>query len=465
MTVPNVPNRMAWRLLLVCWLLPFAALAQTDAAASGGVQQAVAATPLLRLALKDAIAMALAPAGNLRLQLAEELIRQARARSDESRAALLPNISASVGEQSVTRNLQASGIRFNLPIPGFTFPVLVGPFTIFDARATASQTILNLGSLRRYQAARSGVRQAEAEKESAQDDVRAAVARAYLGAVRADAVFEATRADVVLAEAVLRLANDQKAAGTGTGIEVTRAGVQLAHVRQRLLNSGNERTSAYLQLQRVMHLDLDARLELTDSLAFVPAQPLAVPQAVAVAFEARADWQAQQKKLETARLVQSASRMDRLPTLNFFADYGSVGTGFDNAVPTRTYGVSVQVPVFDGGRIDARRAQSSSQLRQEMIRTEDLRAQIELEVRVALDSLQSWAEQVKTAEQGLALAENEAAQAERRYRAGASPGLEVTDAQTRLERARENRISALFGYQVARINLAAAMGTIRQVIQ
>ena len=188
-------------------------------------------------------------------------------------------------------------------------------------------------------------------------------------------------------------------------------------------------------------------------------------QALHEAFEARTDWQAQQKRLETARLLQSAARMERLPSVSLFADYGTIGPGIDAARATYAYGVAVQIPIFDGGRVDARRAQSASQFHQEMIRTEDLRAQIELEVRLALENLQSSAEQVKTAEEGLALAENELTQAERRYRAGASPGLEVTDAQTRLERARVNRITALFGYNIARINLAAAMGTIRELIQ
>lgn len=419
----------------------------------------------MRLALKDAVAIALAPEGNARVRLAEELTSQARARADEARAALLPNISASVGYQSSTRNLEALGLHLNLPIPGFAFPVLVGPFDIFDARAAASQTVLNLGSIRRYQASQSGIRQAEAEKESSRDDVRAEVARVYLGAVRAQAVLEATQADVTLAEAVLRLANDQKATGTGTGIEVTRASVQLANEKQRLLVAQNELTAAHLQLLRALNLDLTAQLELTDALACVPVQPLTAQQALAVALQSRTDWQAQQKRLETARLLQSAARMDRLPSLSFFADYGSIGPGIDGAIPTRTYGLAVQVPLFDGGRVDARRAQSVSQYHQELIRSDDLRAQIELEVRLALDSLQSSAEQVKTAEGGLALAENEVAQAERRYRAGVSPGLEVTDAQTRLEHARENRISALFGYNIARVNLAAAMGTIQQVIQ
>jgi len=455
-------NRTAWCWLLALILVPAGAGAQGGA---GQPPQAAAPAPLLRLTLKDAVTVALAPDGNSRIQLAEELLVQARARSDEARAALLPNVSASMAEQSVTRNLEAFGLHLNLPIPGFNFPIRVGPFNVFDARATASQTVLNLGSIRRFQASRSGIRQAETEMASAQDDVRSEVSRAYLEAVRAEAVVEATQADITLGEALLKLAVDQKAAGTGTGIEVTRARVQLENERQRLLVAQNGLTGARLKLMRAMHLDMDRPLELTDKLSLVPAEPQTVQEALQTALEARADWQAQNKRLETARLLQSASRMDRLPSLNFFADYGTIGTGIDNSIPTRTYGVSLQLPVFDGGRLDARRAQSASQYRQELIRSEDLRAQIELEVRLSLDSLRSAGEQVRTAEEGLSLAENEVAQAQRRYRAGASPGLEVTDAQTRLERARENRITALFAYGIARINLAAATGTIRRLVQ
>ena len=456
----RVPIR--WCLVLILTLIPAAYPAQVRIAGAG---QTEAEAAVMRLSLKDAVAVALAPEGNARIQLAEELIRQAQARADESRSALLPNISASVSDQSVTRNLEAFGLRLNIPIPGFVFPKLVGPFTVFDARAMASQSILNLGVICRFQALRSGVRLAETERDSAQDLVRAEVARAYLGAQRAEAVVEAAQSDVDLAEAMLRLASDQKAAGTGTGIEATRAGVQLAAEKQRLLAARNELSAAHLQLLRTMRLNLATRLELAEKLSFVPVEPLSVVQAMHVALEERADWQAQQKRADTARLQLSAARLDRAPAVSFFADYGSIGSGIRDAIPTRTYGIAVQVPVFDGGRVDARRAQSASQYRQESIRTEDLRAQIELEIRLALDALESAAAQLQTAEEGLALARNEVAQAERRYRAGASPGLEVTDAQTRLERAQENRISALFGYNIARIHLAAATGTIRDAIQ
>jgi hypothetical protein len=40
----------------------------------------------------------------------------------------------------------------------------------------------------------------------------------------------------------------------------------------------------------------------------------------------------------------------------------------------------------------------------------------------------------------------------------------VTDAQTRLQRGRENRISAIFNHALARIDLAAAMGDIQGLV-
>ena len=86
-------------------------------------------------------------------------------------------------------------------------------------------------------------------------------------------------------------------------------------------------------------------------------------------------------------------------------------------------------------------------------------------MRLALDALSSAQDEVTVAKDGLDLAENELAQARRRYEAGVSDSLEVTDAQTRLERARDNQTAALYSYNVARIDLAQAMGTVRRTIQ
>jgi outer membrane protein len=448
---------LKWALL---GIIPVACLAQQEGQRDGMVDRGP-----LRLSLKRAVELATSPEGSARIQLADEALKQAQSRSSQARAALLPDIESSVTEQNMNRNLAAFGLQFNAPIPGFYIPTIVGPFNVFDARATATQNIFDFSTIRRFQATRAGVTAAKADRVYTSDDVSAQVAKAYVAALRAEAALDAVNADVALAEALLKQTQDQKAAGAGTGIEVTRARVQLSNEKQRQLVAQNDRRRAHLQLLRAMNLRLDARLELTDQLSYVPSNALPLEQAKEQAIQHRADYKAQVEREENARLSSSATRMERLPSLAAFGDYGSIGNGINNALPTRTYGVSLRVPVFDGGRRDARRAESQSQLRQEHVRTNDLREQIELDIRLALDSLQSAEDQVNVAQEGLGLSENELAQARRRYAAGVANGVEVTDAQTRLERARDNRIAALYNYNVARVDLAQATGAIRQLIQ
>ena len=287
---------------------------------------AAAQRPPLRLTLKRAVELATSPEGNARLQIAGEAVNQAQSRATQARAALLPNFDGWVSYQNQTRNLQALGLTPQAPFPGILFPKKVGPFNVFDVRAGGSQNIFDFSSIRRFQASKAGVSAAKSEAAATGDQVAAQVARAYLAALRAEADVEAVNANVALAEAVLKQAMDQKAAGTGTGIEITRARVQLANERQRLLVVENQRRAARLQLLRAMNLRLDTEIELTDRLTYAPVDAITLEQARAEALKLRAELKAQQEREANARLSGSAVRMERLPSLAAFGDYGTIGT-------------------------------------------------------------------------------------------------------------------------------------------
>jgi outer membrane protein len=438
-------------------------LAFTGAAAGQPPEQGV-----LSLSLKRAVQIAIAPDGNAQIQLSAEALKQANARSGQALAALLPDVSSSLSYRNQTLNLKANGLRFDIPtIPGyaFSFPSLVGPFDTMDARLSGSQSVFDISSIRRLQSAHAGISAAKSDMESMAERVAAQVARAYLLAIRADADVETARANITLSRAVLNQAENQKGAGTGTGIEITRARVQLANDQQRLLVAENARRRAHLQLLRAMDLSLNIELELTDRLGYAPVDTVTLERAKAQALAERPDLKAQQERESSTRLSASATKLERVPSVSFFGDYGSIGSGFDNALPTRAVGMTLRIPIFDGGRRDYRRVEAASQYRAEIVRTKELKEQIELDVRLALDALHSAEEQVKVAREGLQLSENELAQARRRYDAGVAYSLEVTDAQTRLERARDNQTEALYNYNLARIDLEHAMGQVRTSVQ
>jgi outer membrane protein TolC len=429
---------------------------------------AVAAEPV-PLSLKRAVEVAISPEGSARIQLAGEALKQAQARALEQKAALLPNVDGTFSDQSRTENLAALGFNPKVfsavPIPGFSFNTFVGPFTTVDARVSGTQSVLDLSTIRRYQASKVGVTAARSDADSTQEQVASQVALAYLAAVKGDADVETAQANVTLSEALLKQSENEKEAGTGTGIEITRAKVQLANDRQRLLVAQNGRHSAHLQLLRALNMRLDTELALTDKLQYIPVDAGTLDAAKAQALKERPDLRAQQDREKNARMSASATRLERLPSLGAFGDYGDIGTSLTNSVPTRTVGIQLKVPIFDGGRRDARREESYSEYRSETVRTNDLKEQIELDVRLALDSLQSADQQVKVSQEGLELANNELTQARRRYDAGVAVSVEVTDAQTRLERARDNQTEAIYNYNVARIDLAQAMGRVRATVQ
>lgn len=453
----------------------------------------------LQLTLQRAVELALSPEGNTYIQLSDENLRQAKSRTAEVRSALLPDIEAQAAQTTAMRSLAALGLDLaadealfgaarNLPTctagalicgalstaeaPLLTdiaqkIPRVIGPFNSVDVRARLSQSVFDFSNIRRYQSSRAAFRAAKSDRSATDNSVSGTVAKAYLSALRANANVEAYQANVALAEAVLKQSENQKSVGTGTGIEVTRAKVQLANERQHLLVVQNESTKANLQLLRVMGLNLASELELTDKLSYLPVEVATVEQAEAQALKNRPDVVAQAERESASRLNANAVKGERLPSLVAYADYGTTGVNGATValLPTRDYGFSLRVPIFDGGRRDARRAETASQFRQERVRGNDLHEQIELEVRMALDSLHSAEEQVKVAEAGLSLAQSEFTQARRRYEAGVASSLEVTDAQTRLERARDNRIAALFNHNVARIDLGQATGTIQAMLR
>ncbi len=431
------------------------------AGVTGSAQTSQAVLPL---SLKRAVELALTNDGNARVALAQELIEQARTQQAIAKSVFLPNLDGSVAERRQVSNLQAVGFNFKLPIPGFSIPSIVGPFSVFDARVTAQQSIFNFSDYRKYQAAKISATAVRTDADATRNSVSDEVARNYLTCLLADANRATAQANVELSGVLLKLAGQQKDAGTGTGIEVTRAQVQLANDRQSLIRADNDRSRAILQLLKTIGLKMDAPVELTTKLDLKKTDDVSSDVLVEQARKARPELKTERQRQDAARLTITSVKDERLPSVGAQADYGTIGSDVGSAHPTYTMGISLRVPIFDGGRREARISQSLSQYHQEEIRLRDLDRQVELQVRTALEALHSATAEVQAANEGQALSENELAQARRRYEAGVSTSIEVTDAQTRLQRARDNLVKALYDHNVARLDLATATGTIAEYV-
>jgi outer membrane protein len=421
-------------------------------------EESKASPPELKLSLRDAIQAAVD--NNVNVRLLKERIAAAQAQANTSFGALLPNVSGYVSGRNQTVNLAAFGLPADrLSGLGLRRSV-TDPFEVYDARATLVQNIFSLSLLQRWRAAKSGVDVASLETEVTKRDVMATVGLLYIEALRADEAVKARQADIDLAQQLVKLAKDRKAAGVATGLDVTREEVQLENERQRLLVAQNDQESARLNLIRAIGIDFEVRVVLTDELRFVPEQAQPPEQVLTIARQQRLELRAQENRQRLAALSLSSVTSERIPSLSLAGDYGWIGVKPEDALETRSIGLTFSIPIFDGGQRESRISEIRSRVRQEAIRMKDVSDQVNLEVRNALLTLESSTQQVAVAEKGLELSLKELNLAKDRFASGLTTNIEVTNAQTSVARARDNQIEALFRFNASRINLARAKGEI-----
>jgi outer membrane protein TolC len=283
-------------------------------------------------------------------------------------------------------------------------------------------------------------------------------------ALRAAAQIEAENANLNFAQALEGQAKRLRDAGNGIESDIDRADLQISEAQLALQQAQGDLKQAKLALLRTMRQDLTTELDLTDKLAYVAVDPVTLSTAKLQAEKTRPDLWAQKDREQAARLGASASRAEQFPSLVGFADYGTTGNSTQGSLPTFTLGVSLRVPVYDGGRRRAQAAESSALARETSLRRQDLDDQIDYDLRTALERLDTADQQVKTATEGLSVAGKALDSANRRYAEGLAGSIEVTDAQTRLARAQNSRIAALFSHNLARLDLSRAMGSLVEML-
>jgi outer membrane protein TolC len=424
-------------------------------------EEPVSGAPELRLSLREALQAAVD--SNVNVQLLKERIAAAQAQADTSAGALLPNVSGFLNGRNQRVNLAVFGIPANgLAGLGLTGSV-TDPYAVYDARAALVQNIFSLSLLQRWRAAKAGVDVAGLEAEVTKRDVMATVGLLYVEALRAEEAVKARQADIELSQQLLKLARDSRAVGIATGLDVTREEVQLENNKQRLLVSQNQQESARLNLIRALGISFDVRLTLTDELKFVPVEPQQPEEALTVARKRRVELKAQKTRQKLAALSLSSVAGERLPSLSLNGEYGWIGVKPEDMQATHAIGLTLSVPIFDGGAREGRISETRSRVRQELLHMKDVSDQVTLEVRNALLTLDSTTQQVSVSEKGLELAVKELSFARDRFAAGLTTNIDVTNAQTSFARARDNQIEALFRFNASRINLARAKGEIEKL--
>jgi outer membrane protein TolC len=253
-------------------------------------------------------------------------------------------------------------------------------------------------------------------------------------------------------------ATDQVNAGTAADIDALRSKVELQTRQQRLIEAKNDFAIQKITVARVIGLSPGQDFDLTDKSPYQPLEHLTIDEALRRAYAARSDYRAAASAVRAAELLRKAAVAGYFPSLSFGADYGTGGAHPSDA--TRVYDVrgTLSIPIFTGNSVHGDIQQADARLEQARERLDNLRAQIEAEVRTALLNLQSSVEQVNVARSNIDLADQTLTQSQDRFTAGVTDTVEVVQSQEAVAGAHEQYISSLYKYNFAKISLIRALG-------
>ncbi len=419
----------------------------------GGSVPAKLVPGVMPLSLQDAIDRGLKQ--NLGVLLSSADINSARGQRWEQLSALLPQAVAAPAVTASKINLAELGIT---SLGGITIPSSAGPFSYFDARVAITQLLLDWKAINTTRAANENLKSATYSYRDARDLVVLAVGYAYLQAIADEARIETAEAQVKTAQALYIQATDQVTAGTSPDIDALRARVELQTRQQQLIQSKNNLAIQKLTVARAIGLAPGQEFELTDRSPYEPFEVITIEEALRRAYASRSDYQAAMADVRAAEFFRKAAVAGYFPSLGFNADYGAGGAHPSNATQVFDVRGTLTIPIFQGGRVHGDILQADARLEQSHERLDDLRAQIDSDVRTALLNLQSSADLVNVARSNIDLAEETLRQSRDRFSAGVADSVEVVQSQEAVASAHEQFISSLYNFNSAKISLARALG-------
>ena len=416
----------------------------------------------MSLSLQDAVNLGLKH--NLGLLISRDDTHAARGQRWQQLSGLLPQVTAAPYVDESKINLAEVGLG-RAAASVFHISPAVGPFSYFDARVAVSQTLFDWKSINAARAANQNVKSTDYTLLDARDLVILAVGNVYFQAVADEARIATDQAQVQAAQVVFDQATDQVNAGTAADIDALRSKVELQTRQQQLIQAKNDFAIQKIIVSRVVGLAPSQELDLTDKSLYQALEVISIDQALGRAYSSRSDYRAAMSDVRAAELSRKAAIAGYFPSLSFGADYGTGGAHPSNS--TRVYDVrgTLSIPIFTGNRVHGDIQQADARLEQARERLDNLRAQVEADVRTALLNLQSSAEQVNVARSNVDLADQTLTQSRDRFSAGVTDTVEVVQSEEAVASAHEQYISSLYTYNLAKISLIRALGNGEQGVK
>lgn len=439
-------HRILSKILLVALALPWAATtlpAQTPMRLSECVQYAVDNNPQMKIA---------------KLQIAD-----ADWQIKENTATGLPQISAGISYQYF---LQRPGI----PASALGFPGAGDEKVFFNAyhsltpSISLSQLLFSNSYLIALKASRYYREYVQLQLATAQKTLRDQVTDAYLPALLLSENLLVLDKNIANLTNLLRETSATFEAGFAEQLDVDRLQLSLTTLRSERDNLARQRDIVLNALKMAMGMPVKQEIALADDLQKLLAQYATADVAAEINYMSRPEYVTLLKGRELSVLQTDLYRKPWMPTVALFAQYqpGWQGAFGDDTkwffIPSAVVGVSVTVPIWDGGGTKAKRERAIIAVQTVDAQKELLENALTLEVENARKQFLNATERTKSQQQNLDLAQRIYNTTQTKYKAGVGSSFELVTAEQQLYAAQQALMQAQYDLLTAKVALKKALG-------
>lgn len=252
--------------------------------------------------------------------------------------------------------------------------------------------------------------------------------------------------------------------GAASDYDVLRTSVAVKNVEPELLQAEISIKQAKLQLCLLMGMDVNVPFEPTTTLAEYEQTMYENTLSIDRSIDQNSDLRMLDLQTQTLNDALEVQKMSWYPTLALNANYNwtsmSDGNPFANFrwSPYSTIGISLSVPIFQGGQRYSKIKQAEIQVSEMKFQRANLERSINMQVELAIDNIHINVKQIASCSESVNEADKAHEIMEKSFKIGAASYLDLRDSELALTRARLAYYQSIYNYLVAHSDLELLMG-------
>ena len=392
------------------------------------------------------------------LREAEQTLFATREAKPQARALLLPNVAATGDANFTSVDSQIRG-----------FEKRSQSFPSQNATAVVSQSVYNRGNWMTLKQSEDVIAQAEAQYRDAQIELMVRTTEAYFAVLRAADAVTVSESLVRANERTLDQSKQRFEVGLVAITDVNESQAAYDSSRATLINAKAALDNAWEALRVIVGPFNQPLARLGDKLPLAPPEPDNLGTWADTALRNNYGIIAASEAAEAAKKAIEIKRSGYYPSVGAQAGFDFSNSDQDSGVIRSEgafVGLTLNVPIYQGGAVASRTRQAGYQFRAAQDRLDQTRRQVDQQVKDAFRGIQSSIEDVKARQAAVVSARSSLESTQAGLEVGTRTQVDVLNAQRNLFEAEFQYLSSRYDYIINGVKLHQATSTLtREVLE